>query len=114
MGAAWKDILRQMCEKRKRGEEKKEGVIYSTTGEVAAVAGCSPQAARTVLERCRLYGTIRRDGKRGAAWLYEATDGGLKYIAGLDEKSKEKEKEKEKEKKGKEKKGKKKHLPLRR
>jgi hypothetical protein len=88
MGAAWKDILRQMCGRKKNS--------FATTGEVAAAAGCSPQAARTVLERCRLYGTIRRDGKIGAAWLYEATDGGRKYIAGLDKKRRGKGKGKRK------------------
>ncbi len=82
MGAAWKAILRQMCGRKD----------FATTGEVAAAAGCSPQAARTVLERCRLYGTVRRDGKRGAAWLYEATDSGRKYIRGLDKKGKRKKK----------------------
>lgn len=74
MPGGWKDVLGWVC--------GAGGPV--TAQDVATAMAITRGASRTVLERCRLSGTIRRlPAKRGRYVLYEATAGGGKVVAGF-------------------------------
>jgi DNA-binding IclR family transcriptional regulator len=54
--------------------------------QIAATFGVHPSTVRTLLERSRTYGTVRRAGKDGNVVLYEITDVGVNRIKWEDEK----------------------------